>query len=223
MSRAVSVSSILTRAARLANVVNDPAFDQTYLLDLMNAHAPAVYDYLVAAAPSGYYAADANIDFTAGTIPYAIPNDFMSLVEVRVQETSEFQRPLDPMESRGRQHFRAPVVGGTIVMEYVPTCPSFTLLSTFNGVDGWDELIAAKMARDILVGRQGDVSTVMNIIAMTERRILAASKQRDRAGPKYLTDYENDQTWPWSVQIDAYRLRGDYIEIYSALFSPFGW
>lgn len=222
MPRTVTRSAIRTRAQQLANVENDPSFGNTEANGLINLHMPAVYDFLVAAGPADYYASDYDLSVVAGTSTYALPDDFLSLVNVWVQETDEWRRPLDLIQDRQRQAYRAPLGACTLTLEYIPTCPTMDEDGdTFDGVDGWDELLSAKVARDLLLKREGDVSAVMAIIAMAEKRIRSFSTARKRGGPKYVVDVESDMGWPNSKQVDAYRLRAGNIEVYSSLWGPF--
>lgn len=222
MSRNVSRSTLRARAMQLANIQNDPTFSTDEVNDLINQHMPAVYDMLVAAGPPDYYAADYDINISAGIIPYSIPDDFLSLVNVWVQETDEWLRPLDTFQDRARQTYRGPAMDCTVTLEYVPTCPVFDEdTDTFDGVDGWEDLICARVARDILVKREGDASMAMNLMADAERRLRGPATQRKRGGPKYLIDVEADTGWPYRIQLDAYRLRGSNIEFYSNLWGPF--
>lgn len=220
MARTVTRANLRTRSSQLANIENDGSFTTTELDNLINLHVPAVYDMLVAAGQ--YYAASTDVSVVASTIAYALPADFLSLENVFVQESSDYRRPLDPIPDRQRQHYRAPVAACTVTLEYLPAAPVFDDdVDTFDGVDGFDELVSARVARDILVKREGDVSAVMAIIAQTEKRIRSFSTQRHRGGPKMIVDVESDQGWPRSVQLDGFRLRAGNIEFYTSLWGPF--
>ena len=224
MARNANRGQVRTRAMQLANVVNDPSFQPADVNELINLHWPAVYDQLIAAGPADYYTAETPITTTAGLSVYALPTDFFALTNVLVQESGSYLRPLDPMGGdRQRQHYQpCQVTGATVILEYIPTAPTFDDdADTFDGVDGWDELLSAKVARDIVIKRQGDVTPLMAIIAGTEKRIQSFAKGRQRMGPKLLPDVESDICWPYSVQIDAWRLRGDNIELFTALFGPY--
>jgi hypothetical protein len=221
VARSATRGQIRTRAFQLANVINDPSFPVTKGDDLINLHTPAVYDELVIAGPPDAYSAETQVSVTAGTTTYALPVDFLSLTNVLVHEGDDYKRPIDPIGDRQRQHYRSPQSSATITIEYIPSCPTFDNdADTFDGISGWEELISARVARDILVERQGDTSTVMAIIGASNARIRSSANQRQRVGPKYLPDVESDICWPYSVQIDAWRLRGDNIEFYTSLFGP---
>ncbi len=203
-------------------MTSDPVFTSTKLNALINLHLPAVYDTLVAAGPADYYSSDATVSVTAGTIQYALPSDFLALVNVFVHEGDDYKRVIDAMPDRARQGFRAPQMAGTITVEYIPTCPVLDDdADTFDGVDGWDELVSAKVARDILVEREGDTSVVLGTIAMAEKRIRSYSTSRHRGGSNMLTDVESDICWPYSVQIDTFRLRASNIEFYTSIWGPY--
>lgn len=220
MSRTVTRANLRTRSSQLANVENDGSFTTTELDSLINLHVPAVHDLLVAAGQ--YIAASTTVSVVANTIVYALPADFLSLENVWVHESDDYRRPLDPIQDRQRQHFRAPTQACTVTLEYCPAAPVFDDdVDTFDGVDGFDELVSARVARDILVKREGDVSAVMAIIAATEKRVRSVSTQRHRGGPKMIVDVESDHGWPRAVQLDGFRLRGGNIELYSSLWGPF--
>lgn len=221
MSRTVTRANLRSRITQLANIENDPNFATSELNALINLHTPAVHDMLVAAGQ--YIAASTDFSVVAGTIAYALPADFLSMENVWVQESSDYRRPLDPIQDRQRQHYRSPTQACTVTMEYCTTAPEFDDdADTFDGVDGFDELVSARCARDILVKREGDVSAVMAIIQSTEKRIRSFVTQRHRGGPKMIVDVESDQGWPRSVQLDGFRLRAGNIEFYSSLWGPFG-
>ncbi len=222
MPRTVTRTVLRTRAFQLANVENDPSFTEAEGNGLITLHMPAVYDFLVAAGPPDYYAADTDVSVVAGQIPYALPDDFLSLVNVWVQETDEWRRPLDQVQDRQRQGYKPPAAAVIVTLEYIPTCPTFDEEEdTFDGVDGWDELISAKVARDIILKREGDVGAVMAIIQGAEKRIRSFAPQRQRGGGRMVVDVESDVAWPYSKQIDGYRLRAGNIEFYSSLWGPF--
>ena len=220
--RTVTRLQLRDRAKHLANIQNDPNFDDDEVNDLINLHMPAVYDILVAAGPADYYAAEDTVDVVAGQIQYQLPEDFLSLVNVFVHESDEWRRPIDIMRDRQRQSYRAPIQSCTITLEYIPTCPVMDEDSdTFDGVDGWEELVSARVARDLLTKREGDPGVVLATIAQAEKRIRSASTSRVRGGPKLVQDLESDLGWWHSVRVDVYRVRAGNIEFYSNIWWPF--
>jgi hypothetical protein len=134
-------------------------------------------------------------------------------------ENADWRRPLDPVRDRQRGGYRAPTVAATIELEYLPSCPLMTDDGdTFDGVDGWEELISAKIALYIMGKRKSDPSLPLSIIAETEKRIRTMSSNRDRWGGKHITDVETTFLWPRSVRVDAYRLRAGNIEVFESVY-----
>jgi hypothetical protein len=217
--RTVTRSQLKTRARQLANVENDPNITDSEMNELVNLHLPSVYELCLLAGPSDYYAASASFNVTVGISAYALPADFRALTEVMLVENADWRRPLEPLRPRRRGGFKAPSATATVEIEYLPSCPVMALDSdTFDGVDGWDELISAKIARDIIAKRKSDPSLVLAIIAETEKRIRSLSTSRDKFGGKQITDVETDALWPRSVRIDAYRLRAGNIEFFESVY-----
>jgi hypothetical protein len=219
VARSVTRAVLRARAQQLANVENDPNVTAAEINELINLHLTSVYDLLVGAGPADYYAAETIITVVPGVIASGLPADFMQLVGVFAHETTDIRRPVDPMQERDRSSFKACSSAWSVTLEYIPACPTMTLdADTFDGVDGWDELISAKVARDILAKREGDVSVVMAIMAQTEARIRTRASPRDRGGPKYIMDVEcSSNDWPRSVRVDAYRLRAGNLELFESL------
>jgi hypothetical protein len=220
VSRSVSLETLRIRSKQLANVVNDASFDDEDVNQLVRLYVPTVHDMLVAAGM--YIASETPVAVTAGTTVYGLPADFLSLECVWVLESSDYRRPLDPVPERQRQHYRSPITDASVILEYCSAAPLLEDDSdTFDAVDGFDELVSAKVARDLIAKREGDPSVVMSMIATSEQRIRSHSTQRHRGGPKMIVDLESDCGWPRSVQLDGFRLRGDNIEFYSSLWGPF--
>ena len=222
MARTVTRSVLRSRARQLANVVNDPSILDADLNEWINLHLTSVYDLLVSAGPADYYAADHPITTVAGTIAYALPATFMKFTALFANESTDLKRRIYPMQDADRASFKAPSGAWSLTMEYIPACPTLAADGdTFDGVDGWDEIVSAKVAREILTQREGDPSVVMAIIAQTEARIRSQASPRDRGGPKMIVDVEQEFVWPRSVRVDSYRLRAGNIELYEELWGTY--
>lgn len=217
--RIVTRSQIRSRARQLANVESDPNITDSELNELLNLYLPSVYELCLLAGPADYYAASYTVSVTAGTSEYSLPSDFRALTEVMVVENADWKRPIEPLRPRERGGYKAPSVDATVEIEYLPSCPIMSDdADTFDGVDGWDELISARVARDVIGKRKSDPSLVMAIIAETEKRIRSLSTSRDKFGGKKIIDVETEYLWPRAIRIDAYRLRAGNIEFYESVY-----
>lgn len=223
MARTVSRGVVKTRARQLADVVNDPNVTETWLNQLFDLHAPAVWDFLADCGPADYLAATTTITTAAGQVSYALPVNFHSLTAVYAVEDGQ-RRPINPLTDRQRGSFKFPSAAFTLEVEFIPSCPTFSDDNeTVDGINGWDELISAKMARDIMIRRGADRSVMLDIIAGCEDRIRSRVGKRDRVGPQYIVDVENYEMVPGipTSLIAGYRLRGNNIEFYESIVM--GW
>lgn len=225
MARVVTLANLRTWARQLSDTENDPNVGDAELTALANRHLTEVYDTLVDAGPADYYAATESITTAAGVTTYALPADFRSLLDVYARESATEVRNIPPVGAGERGKYRSPSGVWTLDVEYIPVAP--TLVDdgdTFDGVSGWEELIANLMARDTMIKRESDPSAVMANISRLEGRIASRSRQRDKGHPKRIvdTDEQAARTWPWgyqnNVRVCAYRLRGANIEFYESVW-----
>jgi hypothetical protein len=220
MARTVTLSSLRTWARQLADVECHPTSAHAELTALANRHLTEVYDALVNAGPPEYYASSTTVTTVAGTTLYALPADFRTLLDVYSHESDTDLRLIHPVGNWQRGRYVAPTGVWTCTVEYVPTASALVADGdTFDGVSGWEELIANMMARDVMVKREADPSIVINTIDRMQARISTRARSRDRGHPKYTTDADAQAIhFPWGSstgsRIDAYRLRGDNIELY---------
>lgn len=223
MSRNVSLLELRTWARQLSDTENDDNISDTELTALANRHLPEVYDRLVDAGPADYYASTEQIVTTSGLEVYSLDNDFRNLVAAYVRESSDERRRLLPMPHGARGNYKAPTGTWTVDLEFIPV-PD-TLVDdgdSFDGVSGFEELIANLMARDVMIKRESDPSVVMSNIARLEGRIVSRARARDKGAPKRITDLD-DATTPWlgwmgTSRLSCYRLRAGNIELYESLW-----
>lgn len=225
MARNVSLLELRTWARQLSDTENDPNITDAELTALANRHLTEVYDRLVDAGPADYYAASDQISVTSGTSEYALDGDFRNLIAVYVRESSDERRQLFPMPHAMRGAVRAPSGSYTVDIEFIPAPPVLEDDGdTFDGVSGWEELIANLMAKDVMTKRESDPSIVLANIGRLEARITARSRSRDRGHPKRIVDMDDAggaSPWGWtgSSRLSCYRLRAGNIEFFEPLWS----
>lgn len=222
MARTVTLANLRTWARQLANVEGDPNITDAELTALANRHLTEVYDALVDAGPPEYYAATTTVTTVAGTTLYALPADFRTLLEVYAQDASPNLRLVHPMGNGERARYRSPTSIWTCTIEYIPT-PAALVSSgdTFDGVSGWEELIANLMARDVMIKRDQDTSDVRANIGALQARIATRARSRDRGHPRYTSDLDAQASvYPWAStannRVAVYRLRAGNIEFYES-------
>lgn len=224
MSRNASLLDMRTWARQLSDTENDPNITDAELTALCNRHLTEVYDRLVDAGPPDYYAATAPLTTANGTIEYALNATFRNLIAIYVRESTDERRFLHEMRPQTRGNYKAPTGEWTCDVEYIPV-PTVLEASgdTFDGVSGFEELIANLMARDVMAKRESDPSIVMANIARLETRIVSRSRSRNKGGPKRIVDLDDVNVspfpygWTGSSRLACYRLRAGNIELFERL------
>lgn len=184
----------------------------------INSNLCEVYDLLVQAGPPDYYSKTEPFTTISGQLSYALPADFRSMTclygvlpdsrRVAIKEINDYERT----------RYITPQGAYDLEMEYVPVPPLLTAPNmTFDGVSGWEELIVAMTARDMLMKEESDVAAMMDRIERLKGRIRTASSQRG-AGPRYITDVTLANNYGYltgnQIQISGCRIRADNIELY---------
>jgi len=225
MARTVTRLQLVNRAKEMADLESSSFISDAQWQDAANRYLTEVYDLLVQSGPPDYYASTATFTTVVGTTAYALPADFRTSSMVYVVEDGVRRRPLNAVQDRLRQSFQAPTGVYTIELEYIQNPPVLTSDSdTFDGVSGWDELVSALMARFALMKMEQDASGLQQVINECRARIRTCSSNRDRGGPRYISDIDDNDQMPWwrfSVSpISGYRIRGDNLELYAPAWGP---
>ncbi len=225
MSRNVSLLELRTWARELSDTEGDPNITDDELTALANRHLTEVYDRLVDAGPADYFASSTQVSVTSGTIEYALGATFRNLIGVYVRESADERRMLPPMSLAARGNYKAPAASYTVDVEFIPA-PGVLEDDgdTFDGVSGWEELIANLMAKDVMTKRESDPSIVLANIGRLEARITARSRSRDKGQPKRIVDLDDARApspWGWtgSSRLACYRLRAGNLELFEPLWS----
>src|SRR5688572_22382213 len=108
MSRNYTRGDIRTRSRMLANLRSTSFPTDAEANDLINVHYCEVYDLLVAAGPPEYYASRTTVTTASGTIAYALPSDFRSLLTLYSNESTDERRPILGIDAMERASYKAP-------------------------------------------------------------------------------------------------------------------
>lgn len=223
MARASTLLSMRTWIRQLSDTENDDNVSDDELTALVNRHLAEVYDLLIDASPPDYFASSTQVDVESGVSTYPLQADFRALVGVYVHESSDERRLLLPMGEMTRGRYKAPTQDGTLTVEYIPAAPVLDDdAETFDGVSGWEELIVARAAVDVMTKRESDPSIVLAKAQMLEARIKLRARNRDRGSPKRIVDLDDvtrapDYGWTGGSRLSCFRLRAGNIEVFEAL------
>lgn len=221
MARTVTRLQLQNRAYQLSNMESHTTlWPTTDVQERINTHLTECFDLFRAASPPDYYSNTQTVSVTASTSSYSLNSDFLDLQGVYVEEgATDRLRPIRSLRPGERSLVQAPTTSATIYVEYTPTPTSLSADgSTFDGVNGWDELIVNLVARDMLKKTRESTEQMDQSIAEMRARIKAMA-YRDKGGPRYVRDVEEEDATPLYLNsIACYRLRAGNIEIYES-----GW
>lgn len=194
---------------------------------LINVHTAEFWGWLAKAAPDEYLVTTSSITTVAGTLSYALPADFRSLVGVYVLSGTR-RRPVYQLRRGTISNYDNPQSVVSVELRYVPTPYRFStdsdpVTGTLNFISGWDELVVQLVARALK--RRDDLDISGNDQAIAEKRAEILSQARDvkADGPRYIHDVESGEgtSWRWgAATIDAWALRPGYIDLYQGAVEP---
>lgn len=217
MARTVTREELRDRVRQRSDTVSTNHVDDDELNDLINECITENWDLLVSCAPPDFYAGSTNLSITSGTTAYSLPSDFYRLRAVQVVEAADEYRPIGPVQDAEIQRYRAPNTSATVRLRYIPTAPLLTSdASTFDGVNGWGELVVMNAAIDVLNKRGQDPSALM---AKRDRFVerIRLNVTRDAGEPprvRRASARNADRFRIYNNTVDGYILRAGNIEIY---------
>ena len=217
MARTVTREELRDRVRQRADVVSDNHCTDAEINDLLNEGISEHWDLLVSCAPPDYYASSSSISVSAGTEAYSLPADFYRLRAVQVREGSDEYRPIGPLQDADIQRYRIPNASATVRVRYITTATKLDDDNdTFDGVNGWEELVVLYAAIDILSKRGQDPSF---LIAKRDRFVerIKLNVMRDAGEPPRIrraSQRNDDRFRVYQNTIDGYILRAGNIELY---------
>lgn len=216
MSDLVTLVELRDRIRFEADMVNSTRVTDAQLTRLVNTHRFELYDRLVAAGPPDYYATTGAVTTIVGTVAYALPSDFRSLLGVFRDATTTRRKEVRPLTDGHRASYDAPQAIESFTIEYVPVPVALVEDGdSTDGVSGWDELVVQLCARAILRRERRDTSAFDRAIDECRARVMAAAPKRDVTGPRYIHDVEAADGAAGYDDVAAYRLSAGTIQLYS--------
>ncbi len=195
------------------------------LNDLVNLALCELYDDLVKAGGTDYYRTVDPIAIVAGTALYNLPATFYQMLDLRLEWAVNDVEPVGSIKDRDYYKFKntgsawgswsmkayriagaqiellpTPTVAVTGRLAYVPACPVLTADSdTFDGVNGWEKVVALKVAMELrAIEQTGFSSDLERLYKMEKDRIEGMAGDR-AAEPDQVTDVYPDRyvAWPY--------------------------
>jgi|SRR3954470_19032840 len=211
MAKPVTPDQIVADAYMYANLVtgSNAFVPAVQALRLVNLACGEFYDLLVSARGHEYYINEATIPILGGTSRYNLPADFYELFSVTIawgpQDVEEIpdygsvrdraayqnglqwsRRNTKAFRLRGPQIEFLPVPGSpiTATLQYLPAFPDLVLGGTsFDGVNGWERLIALRAAMDMCAIAQRDSGQIAQLYTAEKQRIQEMADDRAAQHP----------------------------------------
>lgn len=211
-----------------AFVPDSGSTDVGTLNDLVNLAGAELWDLLVSARGESYYDKTGTLAVVGGTSIYTLPADFYQLRSVQLEWTTQDHEPVDPLEkledrpgfvnwgtwgSGSLKAFRLLGTAAVEQIEFVPAptsavtarlyyTPCWTDLTTdaqtFNGVNGWEDLIALKVAMKLRAIEEQPFADLVALFNPVEQRIRQMAADRASSAVKRVRQVypEGGARWP---------------------------
>jgi hypothetical protein len=216
MARLCTLLDLISDLEQRADIQADQQFTQAEKVRLINQAITKFWDLLVRGAPPDYFLTKETITTTPGLLENPLPATFYKMRRVQVDESNGRRRSLDTMQPDDRIVLQPPVDVQTIHLEFIPAAPLLVQLTdTFDGVNGWEEVIVLEAAAKVYRKKNLDPASLNGELA-DERNRLTRMAYRDAGTPPTLTRVRNRGIgWPWSSNaLTHYRIVGQNLEIY---------
>ncbi len=218
MARSVTLQSIADRARFFSDQRYSSFTSPEDMLLLINDRFSELYDLLVDSFEN-YYSSTADLTIAPGTSEYDLPADFYKLLGVDFAVGNGAYITLKPFEEQERNLNVTTAVSlpsGTVRINYIPAPTVYTALTdTFDGVAGWDRLIALGVAIDMLDAEESDSAALTRKYNQTYDRVVTMAQTRDTSSPSRISDVYQTNFYAIYGAL-RYRLYGDQITLHNS-------
>jgi len=183
---------------------------------LVNLALAELYDDLVNARGAEYYELeDTSIVTVSGTASYDLPSDYYRLLSLHLQWGTDELEEMHKLGSLNDRHlytriswqrwtrkayhehgktlefFPTPTGPATVVLRYVPAFQDLTTdASTFDGVNGWERVVALRVAVEIRMIQKLPYGDLMSLYQQERDRIQALAADRVVGEPAKIRDVD---------------------------------
>ena len=222
MASSVTLAQIRTGARLYADQRPGGADGTKFIGDgelnlLVNSKAKELYDLLVEARGSEYYATEAVVNIVGGTSRYDLPSDFYQLDSVTLEWSDQDHELMFPVGStrlriayestwhkwsrydakayrlRASQLEVLPVPTSDVTcrLQYVPVYVDMVNdTDTFDGINGWEKMLMLGVAIEMLAIDKRTNGTLASAYGEQLARINDMKTERDAEAPKQIVDVQ---------------------------------
>jgi hypothetical protein len=187
------------------------------LTRLVNIKGRELYDLLVEARGSAYYATEATIAIVGGTSRYDLPSNFYQLDSVTLEWTdqdhelmftvgstrlriayestwhkwSRYDAKAYRLRASQLEILPEPSSDVTCKLQYVPVYVDLVNdADTFDGINGWEKMLTVGVAMEMREIEKRPSATLANMYAEQLARIDVMKSERDAEAPKEIVDVQ---------------------------------
>lgn len=167
MARSYTRAELRARLERETNTQNDQHLSTDEKNDYLNVALAETWDLIISSGLHNQYVKTVSFNSVQGQLEYPIATvvpigDFYKIHQLYVNEGNGQRRPLSRLAPTEVQAFRPPTTAVPMILQYIPSAPVWGPgddLSTFDGINGWEEHVimtaamAIKMKKDDSYGQ----------------------------------------------------------------------
>jgi hypothetical protein len=205
MASTVTLGDLKTQVRQRADMENSQFVSDAELVGYINSAAQELYDVLTYKMED-YYTISGTVTTDGVADSFALPAAFYKLIGVDYSLAGMIQ-PMEKFNFQDRNNYRynaqllryriiknaitfKPTPSAqTITIWYVPAYTKMTVdADTFDGINGWEDIVVADAAIKCLLKEESDVSVLLAEKADLMARIDKVGNNRDMGKPEVVAD-----------------------------------
>lgn len=215
--KTVTFGELKERSRQRADMVGSQFVDNAELEAFVNESVTDLYDLLITSYDEDYFLTSQDITLVNGQEDYALPSDFYKLRGVDLVESEKNISTLKPFNFQERNRYknalvfdysfdsisgsRYRIMGNKIRLTPIPDSSKTLRLwynpvfedmisdfDTFNGVNGYEELVIVLTAIKMLTKEESDTSALERRYANLWKRVMETAPNRDAGMPESVQD-----------------------------------
>lgn len=214
MAKLVSLATLRADTKTLANMRSTAFMTDAEVDRIINQARTELYDLLVELRGHEYFEEPITLSTTRGSAIVAFPSDFFEIITVIANWGAQQLEEIESLDHLGDQvdyrnwnewaqwspkawrcrgqlleFFPTPSAATQLEIRYVPVCRDLVGdADTMDGINGWDRLVSAKAAVEILGLQNLPASNAERVYAAARQRIEALASERAAANAPSIRD-----------------------------------
>lgn len=228
MARTFTNLELYTRLEEITDTENDAHISAVEKRNAINQGISEAWDHICNSGLGEKYVKSVTFTTVAGTMEYSLASvasdgDFYRIHQLYVVESTDFLRPLKRVQPGELMGFKAPTQSGiTLKLYYIPCAPELDPTNqgvweagTFDGINGWEDLVLMCAAFRIKAKKDDGYNPYAQRKAELINRIAQLGNVDFGEPARVSRKRRRDRRWyPFDNHIDGYGVRGDKIELY---------